>query len=75
MSANTSPISNIPLKILFENNENQVNYDQFLSIEITTISQPLIKFNTNNMTSSQIPLIAPVPQHKNAGHIDSKFTW
>ena len=55
-TANNSQIDSYSLEIFFENNENEFNFNQLLSTEIESISQPLmINFNTNNMISSQIP--------------------
>jgi hypothetical protein len=66
MSQNNSQIGHTPSEALPENNENESNIDQLLSVQIITINQSAsMPFNTTNMIPSQIPVISNAPGHNN----------
>lgn len=64
MSTQNSQIAYTPSEALSENNQNESNIDQLLSVQIITTSQSSsMLFNTTNMIPSQIPMFSNTTEH------------
>jgi hypothetical protein len=67
MSINNTQPGYIPTDSFIENNENESNIDQLLSVEVISLSQPslAVTFNPINMIPSQTSLLSNMPQQNN----------